>query len=409
MIYCQRCKKPNPNDADHCESCGTYLLVISRTPDALPGESIDNSLEEHLLERISSLESALARSNERFEELLEIAQQQATSAFFDHMMIISLTEQLTEIGLVDAEELEQRWAIRMASHHQETAERELLDERRDRVISAYRGRSREAFSQEISEGISLLREGNSRRGLKILDEARRLDPQNVELWLMLGECYFLQGRLKEALPLLEQVIDEQPDEFRACLLLALIAGEDGQLDVAQAHLLHALTIDGNSFVAHFVMGQLLARERRLDEAITHLKRALTLNPAPEIHYLLGRVYEEAGQREQAIRQLRKAVSLDPGFDLAQYCLGFLYWQSERVADARKHLRAAYDFNPDDNIYRRANKVDVGQPLPDLPPVGWVSLVPRRRAKPVHSRFDDLLWREFNINPIITRRRRTETS
>ncbi|MFM8392883.1 MAG: hypothetical protein ACKOB4_03035, partial [Acidobacteriota bacterium] len=65
MIYCQRCKKPNPNEADHCESCGTYLLVITRTPDALPGESIDNSFEEHLLERISSLESALARSNER--------------------------------------------------------------------------------------------------------------------------------------------------------------------------------------------------------------------------------------------------------------------------------------------------------------------------------------------------------
>ncbi|MEY4168309.1 MAG: hypothetical protein RIR52_2133, partial [Acidobacteriota bacterium] len=32
MIYCQRCKKLNPNEADHCEACGTYLLVISRTP-----------------------------------------------------------------------------------------------------------------------------------------------------------------------------------------------------------------------------------------------------------------------------------------------------------------------------------------------------------------------------------------
>ncbi|MEY3282022.1 MAG: hypothetical protein RIR86_35 [Acidobacteriota bacterium] len=409
MIYCQRCKKPNPNEADHCESCGTYLLVITRTPDALPGETIDNSLEEHLLERISTLESALARSNERFEELLEIAQQQATSAFFDHMMIISLSDLLTESGLVDAEDLEQRWAIGMARHHQETAERELLDERRDRVVSAYRGRAREEFSHEISEGIRHLREGNGRRGLKILDDARRLDPRNVELWLMLGECYFLQGRLTEARPLLDQVIEEHPGEFRACLLLALIAGDNGEIELARTHLQRALAIDDHSFVAHFVLGQLLAREQRMEEALPHLKRALTLNPVPEMHYILGRVYLETGQREQALRQFQKAVRLDPGFDLAQYCLGFLYWQAERIAEARKHLRAAYDFNPHETLYRRAIKVDAGHPLPAPPPVGWVSLVPRRRPRVDQSRFDNLLWREFNINPILTRRKRRETN
>jgi hypothetical protein len=65
MIFCQRCKKANPNDVDYCQECGTYLLVISRPYNA-GGFEVGDSLEEHLLERVSALESALNRANERF-------------------------------------------------------------------------------------------------------------------------------------------------------------------------------------------------------------------------------------------------------------------------------------------------------------------------------------------------------
>lgn len=409
MIYCQRCKKLNPNEAEHCEACGTYLLVISRTPDLSAGESIDNSLEEHLLERISSLESALARSNERFEQLLEIAQQQASGGFYDHMMISSLSELLTETGLIDADQLEQRWVARIARHHQETAERELLDERCERILAACRGRFREEFVQQVTEGMRLLAETNTRRGLKILDAALRLDPGNFELRLMLGEYHFLLGRPREARPHLDLVLKEQPGVFKVRLLLGLITSESGENDEARTHLRQALAIDCKSFLPHFVLGQMQVREGRPLEAIPHFKRALSINRVPEMHYILGRVYQEAGDHEQAIRQLRKAIRLDPRFDMAQYCLGFLYWQTERAVEARRHLRAAYEFNPEDTLYRRAVEVDPGQPLPAPPPFGWVSLVPKRRSRTDLDRFDNLLWSEFNLRQLVGPRRRREVA
>ena len=396
MIYCQRCKKLNPNEADHCEACGTYLLVISRTPDLPSGESIDNSLEEHLLERISSLESALARSNERFEQLLEIAQQQASGGFYDHMMLSSLTEILTESGVIDTDELEQRWVARVARHHQETAERELLDQRCEQILAAYRGRFREEFVRQVTEGVRLLTETNVRRGLKLLGEALTLDPGNFELRLMLGEYQFLQGRPREARHHLDQVLKERPGVFKARLLLGLITGESGENEEARAHLREALAIDRKSFLPHFVLGQMFVREGRLDDAIPHLKRALSLNRVPEMYYILGRVYQQAGHHEKAIRQLRNAIRLDPDFDMAQYCLGFLYWQTERAVEARRHLRAAYEFKPDDTLYRHAVEIDPGQPLPAPPPFGWVSLIPKRRSKPPRDRFDNLLWGEFGV-------------
>lgn len=409
MIYCQRCKKVNPNEADHCEACGALLLVISRTPDSFPGETLDNSLEEHLLERISTLESALSRSNERFEQLLEIAQQQATGSFYDHMMLTSLSELLTESGLIDADDLEQRWSVRVARHYQETADRERIDERCEKAIAAYRGQLRDDFAWLLTEGVRNLIEGSARRGLKMLTDALALDERNVELQLILGEYYFLQGKPVEAGHLLDRAIADQPRHFGARLLRGLISGEAGDGALARLHLEQALAIDGQSFAAHFSLGQLLVREGKTGEAIPHLKRALALNPAPEMHYLLGRAYADAGQRDQALKHLKKAVRLDPSFDIAQYSLGFLYWQADRTAEARQHLRAAYELKPREVRYQRALQADAGETLPVPPAPGWVSPLPGRRAgrraKADEARFHDLLWRDLNLMTIAPRRPR----
>ena len=92
MIFCQRCKKANPSDAEYCEECGAVLMLISRARGSSAFDVGENTLEEHMLERISALESALTRANDRFEQLLELAQQQATGSFYDHMMLEALTE-----------------------------------------------------------------------------------------------------------------------------------------------------------------------------------------------------------------------------------------------------------------------------------------------------------------------------
>lgn len=399
MIYCQRCKKANPHGADHCEACGAYLLVISRTPDSIPGEGIDNTLEEHLLERISTLESALSRANERFEQLLEIAQQQATGSFYDHMMLESLTELLTERQTLDAEELEHRWRMRVARHYQETAERERLDERCERVIATYRGPHREEFVERIEEGAMLLGEGRTRRALRAFESALALDEHNVELRYILGEYYFLLGKSIESSLFLRTALEEQTDHFGARLLLGLLSGDIGEEDAARLHLEKAIALDANSFAAHYGLGRLLAREGKMAEALPHLKRALALNPTPETHYLVGRAYLDDGRPEQALRHLQKAVRLDPHFDVAQYSLGFLYWQTNRIVEARKHLQAAYELKPQKAPYRQAVEAQNGDPLPGPPVLGWGSLFPGRKPKVEETRFQDLLWQDLQLHAL----------
>lgn len=406
MIFCQRCKKANPNDADHCEECGSYLLLISRSSSNAASDLLENTLEEHLLERVSALESALARANERFEQLLDLAQQQATGSFYDHMMLEALTEILTEMRAVNPDELEQRWRNRVARHYEETVERERLDERCEQIISAYRGLDREDFVDLVEEGTLLISEGRTRRGLRMLETALGHDERNPELCFTIGEYYFHLGKSLEAAVYLRRTLDEQDGHFGARLLLGLISGDEGETESARIHLERALELDDSSFAAHYGLGRLLVREGKLPEALQHLKRALALNPTPEMHYLVGRAYWDQGRSEQALKHLQKAIRLDPSFDTALYGLGFIYWQSDRTNEAREHFRAAYEINPQDSDYRAAVQAHVGDELPVPPAAGWTALFTRRKSRVAESRFTDLLLRDlntFSISPLQSRK------
>lgn len=395
MVFCQSCKMGNPLEAEHCSACGTRLLIISGPQANSLFATSEHTFEEHLLERISTLEIALARAQDRFEQLLELAQQQATGSFYDHMMIEALTEILAEGRSINSEDLEQRWRMRVARHYEETIERERLDERCGLIIASYRGVQREDFINLVEEGTQLISEGHPRRGLRTLEQALLLDEENAELNFTIGECYFQLGKAIDAAAYLHHALGIENNHFGAQLLLGLLSGEEGESEAAKVHLQRALEIDNNSFAAHYGLGRLLAFEGKISEALAHLKRALALRPSPEMHYLVGRAYWEQGQADRALKHLQKAVRLDPRFDAALYSLGWLYWESNRMNEALEHFRAAYEINPRDSHYRVAVQARAGDKLPIPPAPGWANLIRRRKSQSGESRFIELLWQDLN--------------
>ena len=70
--YCQKCVAPNPLGQDFCVRCGTRLMIVVE-PSAARFELSEQAIstDEHLLERISILESRVSRLTERLERTLE--------------------------------------------------------------------------------------------------------------------------------------------------------------------------------------------------------------------------------------------------------------------------------------------------------------------------------------------------
>ena len=158
--YCQKCLAANPLGQDFCARCGTRLMIVVEPPAARfeTGEAASTN-DEHLLERISSLENRLTRLTEKLERGLDLLLRQAQNSYFDRALVKALIGLLTEDGLVQSERLERLWNDRCqkdAAEHEETARRE---EVRLRILTSQSNESPD-FEQLINEGFLLLKTTN---------------------------------------------------------------------------------------------------------------------------------------------------------------------------------------------------------------------------------------------------------
>src|SRR5215470_7921345 len=138
MIFCQRCTHPNPYNRESCSACGTRLMIVSNTATAAAYGGAESllkpSMEEHLLERVSVLESSLQRAHEQLDILLDLLHSQATTGLYDHAMLDALVEHLSERGSVEEGKLDALWRNRIAEHYEESNERERFDKRNEQMI-----------------------------------------------------------------------------------------------------------------------------------------------------------------------------------------------------------------------------------------------------------------------------------
>src|SRR6185436_19577492 len=139
--YCQKCLAANPLGQEFCTRCGTRLMIIVEPP-AARYESVELGVtnEEHLLERISSLENNQSRLTDKLERALDLLLRQAPNAHFDRAMVKSLVDLLTEDGVVLSTRLERLWLNRCQKDAEEQQESERREELRLRILSYYRGK-----------------------------------------------------------------------------------------------------------------------------------------------------------------------------------------------------------------------------------------------------------------------------
>ena len=394
MILCQQCTRPNPYNRETCSDCGARLMLITSTAAAAANGGVESltrpTIEEHLLERISALETQLDRAHERLELMLELVHRQATSGLYDHAMLDALVEHLSERGAVEGGKLETLWRDRIAEHYEETSEHEQFEKQVERMLSGFAGENFDLFARLLDTGADLFIEGNSKRAIRYFEKALVLDPMNPALAFFIGEHFFRVNRPGLSRAYLERAVVRQADNYLALLMLGVICGDAGDLDSAKGHLNRALKIKKNSFTGHYGLGRILVSEGRVREALTHLKRALRLKPTAEMYYLVGRAYLEAGRVEIALRHLRRCVEIDPRFDAALYHLGLIYLRQEKVVLAREHFRAAYEINPGESRYRTALRARKAARVAPLPVFGRAAVSSRKVVTSGDVRLAELL-------------------
>lgn len=298
------------------------------------------SSEEHLLERISGLESRQSRLTEKLERALDLLLRQAQNSHFDRSLVKALAGLLSDDGIIDNDRLERAWLDRCQREAEEQQESERREGLRLKILARFLGVERAAFERLVNEGFLLIEDEQVSGGIRALHRAAEVNPGNAPLLAFLGEHYYKRGKTAKAQSFLSKAYATEPADERVQLLLGLTCADEGDAERAKQLLRGSTRLGGSAFAAHFGLGRLFVAQEQWQEAVREFKLALVAKASPEAHYAIGRVYFEQGRDSLAARHLRKAVELDEDYNEALHLLGLVYERTGRKVLANRYFERA---------------------------------------------------------------------
>jgi arylsulfatase A-like enzyme/thioredoxin-like negative regulator of GroEL len=190
-----------------------------------------------------------------------------------------------------------------------------LDQFRDQTSSYHGKPDQPAVTAEQIENLSALGYVSSSAGAASPDPLQGADPKDkigISNTLHEGMIAVEDGRYAEAIPMLQQVLDDSP----------LITAAQVQLGIA------------------------LARTKRYTEAIAALRKSLQQLPdSVESQYELGLALFETGAWRESAPYFEFVAKKRPKFPDAQYSLAAVYARIQRVPEAVDLLQQTIQLNP----------------------------------------------------------------
>jgi predicted AlkP superfamily phosphohydrolase/phosphomutase/tetratricopeptide (TPR) repeat protein len=181
--------------------------------------------------------------------------------------------------------------------------------------------------------------------LPILEQLTTEMPEEIRFALHLGQCYLDLARLPEARTILEGLVKRGGQPW-ADWLLGLVYFEENSLDDALFHLSRAAEAEPRLPDLHVRLGATYLRMRRLDEAEQAFQKAVSIDAdSPEAHLGLARLRLRRRQNREAAEEALAAVSLRHFLPLGHYCLGVALGRLNHLERAEMAFRTALSMAP----------------------------------------------------------------
>jgi tetratricopeptide (TPR) repeat protein len=159
------------------------------------------------------------------------------------------------------------------------------DEEERRLRSWLKRGHEKQFREQMIVGTRLLQQRKPKEALPLLRRAYEISSGDMDAALNLSSAYIMLGRHKLAVPILEDAVDQHPENARLWINLG----------------------------AAYLGNPVLANSDEQLRAILAFQRALQADPfAPSAAYNIGLIYMDRGEHTEAIAAFRLAAKSDPG-------------------------------------------------------------------------------------------------
>ena len=224
--------------------------------------------------------------------------------------------------------------------------------------------------EKLQEGIKLYRLGKWNKALEEFLSKEKQDfddEERLELIYYLGLCYTKLGKYSEALNYLEQVVTAGNDILRVyqCrMTLAYIYVNTKRIKMAEYELKKLQNSGLESPLLYNTLAYAAWVQKKHKSAIELYEKTLEIdiNNATAMNSM-GFILADTGlDVMRALRLCRRAVDARPQCAAYLDSLGWAYYKSGEVVEARTWLRRALDIAPNEKEIVRHFKIVTGEPL-----------------------------------------------
>ncbi len=154
-------------------------------------------------------------------------------------------------------------------------------------------------------------------------------------------------KLLEAEDLCRDIIEKDPDNVQAYILLSEVHFSQGLIDDAITDYKYVLNIDNSSVNVHFALARLYINKKDLNMARKECDLILSeLEPDNKnAQFLLSTIYEQQGNYDEAIVLLKRILEKDPENVMAHTRLGLVYLKLSKYDEAIAEAWKVYDLKP----------------------------------------------------------------
>jgi Tfp pilus assembly protein PilF len=196
---------------------------------------------------------------------------------------------------------------------------------------------------------------------KFLKRAIEADPSLLPAYALLGQLYYSQRKIDQALKEYETLAKRQSNPVPALTMMGVILQGEGNLPEARRRYEQAIAIDPRAPVAgNNLAWMYLESEDNLDRALQLAQLAAEALPdTPQVLDTLGWAYYKKNLVTSALPPLVRSVEADPSNPVPQYHLGLAYVKAGQADMGRRSLERALTLKPDFSGAQNAREVLAG--------------------------------------------------